>query len=276
TDTRPKAGAHVRARGEDIQDGQCLVPRGATLGPGEIANLLTQGVLESEVVRQPTVAFLSTGDELVPPGPEPKFGQVTNSSVPMLAAAARRWGAKTQEHPPLPDRLERITEGFLAAARGVDLLVVTGGMSVGDYDFAARAMSEIGGVSFHSVRMKPGKPLAFGRIEGTPVLGLPGNPVSSYVGFELFGRPAIRALGGHADVHRPRTTLRLGEEVKRLRSRPNYLRGRIDGDVFTPHRRQGSGDLSSVLGVDALGIIEQGEGQLAKGDRISALDLRRE
>lgn len=270
----PEVGAHVRHAGEDIARGQLLIQPGQVLEPGEIANLLTQGVLALQVFRKPRVAFVSTGDELIEAGPEPAFGEITNSSVPMLAAAARQWGAETREYPPLVDDLDTIIEGFRAAARDTDLLVVTGGMSVGDYDFAAEAMNALGSVSFHKIRMKPGKPLAFGTIGEVPVLGLPGNPVSSYVGFELFGRPAIRKLAGHTKLLRPTVRAPLAQPFPRLRSRPNYIRGAFDREAFVPHARQGSGDLSSVLGVEGLAIIDVGEGEVPAGEAVTVIDLR--
>ncbi len=272
---KPTPGRHVRLQGEDIAAGQTLIRPGEVLRAGELANLLTQGILEPLVFKRPQVSFVSTGAELIEAGPEPAFGQVTNSSVPMLAAAAREWGASSREHPPLRDDLETIERGFLEAAKGSDLVVVTGGMSVGDYDFAARAMLALGPVSFHKIRMKPGKPLAFGKIGNVPVLGLPGNPVSSYVGFELFGRPAIRKLGGYNSLLRPTVRAPLGRAFPRLRSRPNYIRGAFDGDTFVPHARQGSGDLTSVLGVEGLAIIDVGEGEVQEGEEVEVLDLRR-
>ncbi|MEM6731440.1 MAG: molybdopterin-binding protein, partial [Myxococcota bacterium] len=140
--------------------------------------------------------------------------------------------------------------------------------------FAAAALAELGSMAFHKIRMKPGKPLAFGHIGAIPVLGLPGNPVSSFVGFELFGRPLLRALGGHAHLHRSRLRCRLGRSVKRNRTRPEYVRGAFEGECFVPHLRQGSGDLSSVLRVEGLAVIEAGEGWVQEDQTVTVIDMR--
>ncbi|MEM6733804.1 MAG: molybdopterin molybdotransferase MoeA, partial [Myxococcota bacterium] len=128
---RPEPGANIRPRGEDISDGQHLIERGQLISPGEIANLLTQGLTELEVFRRPRVHLISTGDELIPPGRAPAFGEITNSSIPMLAAVARQCGAIATELATIRDELELIKAGFEKAAKDTDLLVVTGGMSVG-------------------------------------------------------------------------------------------------------------------------------------------------
>lgn len=268
-------GENVRQTGVDLAAGTLIVKKGETLGPGEIANLATQGVLEPKVFRRPKVAVFSTGDELMPPGPEPGFGQITNSSVPMLAACLQTFGAEPIVEAPVRDNLSLIKEAILRAIQGADLLVVTGGMSVGDYDFAATAMRELGTVAFHKVRMKPGKPLAFGRIEDTPVLGLPGNPVSSFVGLELFARPMVRTLSGCQTLARPRTTQPLANGVRRNRSRPEYVRGRFEAGGFRTFPRQGSNDLSSLLAVEGLAVIDSGDEPMVAGDPVSIVDLRR-
>ncbi len=272
--TVPSLGENVRRQGDDIQHGQRLLEAGAGIGPGEIANFASQGETRPRVYRQPVVGLLSSGDELIPAGPRPDFGQVTNASSPMLAACVQSFGGLVRSAHPLPDDLAAIRAALVEAAQHTDLVVSTGGMSVGDYDFAARAMREEGTVDFHRVRMKPGKPLAFGTIRGTPVLGLPGNPVSSFVGFELFARPAILTLAWRRDIHRPRRRLRLKRSVQRNRSRPEYLRGVIRDDDFEPHLRQGSSDLSSVLGVDGLGILSAGDHEANPGSTLDVIALR--
>lgn len=273
---RPLAGEFVRPQGEDIPAGECILRRGQAISPGEIANLAAQGVVEPVVFKQPRVALLSTGDELIPPGPEPKLGQTTNSSLPMLAAATQRSGAIPQIQPAVPDALDPIKAAMLEASEHADLLIVTGGMSVGDYDFAAVALRELGDVLFHRVRMKPGKPIAFGHIDQTPVLGLPGNPVSSFVGFELFGRPAIRTLAGFSQVRRAQITAELATAVTRNQNRVEYLRGFFRDDRFHPHARQGSGHLGSLLNVEGLAQIDPGDSVVPAGEVAHILDLRRD
>ncbi|MEL7304623.1 MAG: gephyrin-like molybdotransferase Glp [Myxococcota bacterium] len=270
----PSLGENVRGRGDDTKHGQRLIEAGVRLGPGEIANLALQGVTRPCVYRRPVVGLLSSGNELIVAGPKPDFGQVTNASSPMLAACVQSFGGVARATHPIPDDLAAIRTALVEAAQHTDLVVITGGMSVGDYDFAARAMREEGTIDFHRVRMKPGKPLAFGTIQGTPMLGLPGNPVSSFVGFELFARPAILTLAGRVDIHRRRHRLRLTRSVRRNRSRPEYLRGMIRDDGFEPHLRQGSNDLSSVLGIDGLGILPAGDDEANAGSTLDVIDLR--
>ena len=148
-------------------------------------------------------------------------------------------------------------------------------MSVGDFDYARDALSADGDLSFYKVRLKPGKPLGLGRLGGTPILGLPGNPVSAFVGFELFGRPMLRTLAGFSDVDHPGFTGVLATSIRPNRSRPEYVRCDVDGDQLRPWPKQGSGMISSLLHADALALIPPGTEVLEAGTRVEAVDLRR-
>lgn len=267
-------GDHIRRQGADLTFGQSIVSTGDVLRAGEIANLAAQGILNPEVFRRPRVAILSSGDELIDAGPEPTFGQVTDCTTPMLAAAVQAAGGIAHWSSPLPDQLDAIRNGLREAAETADLIVLTGGMSVGDRDHTRQAMENDGQLSFHRVNMKPGKPVAFGRVHTVPVLGLPGNPVSTFVGWELFGRPALRRLSGHREAERPRRWVRLGQDITRDRERPEFVRGYVRYECFIPHPRQGSADLSSILNTDALGVVQPGMDPFVQGTSIEIIDLR--
>ncbi len=272
----PPARSHVRYRGEDIAPGEPVVTRGMELHAGRIAMLAAQGHGSLDVYRRPRVAIVPTGDELVPIGADVGPGQVPNTNAPMLAAQVRDAGGEPWVFGPVRDELAGITQAMREAAAGADLVLTTGGMSVGDFDHVRHALSADGELSFYKVAVKPGKPLGLGRLEGTPILGLPGNPVSAFVGFELFGRPMVRTLGGYATTDRPAFSAPLAREVRRNRTRPEYVRCDILADgTLSPWPKQGSGILSSLLHADALAMIPAGPDVVAAGSTVQAVDLRR-
>jgi len=272
----PPQGSHVRYRGEDIALQDPVVERGMALHAGRLAMLAAQGHATVAVFRRPRVAIVPNGDELVPIGAEVGMGQVPNTNTPMLAAQIREAGGEPWAFEPVADDLDAVTEAMRRAAAGADLVVTTGGMSVGDFDHARDALRADGELAFYKVRVKPGKPLGLGRLEGTPILGLPGNPVSAFVGFELFGRPMVRTLGGHAVADRPRFTAPLAREVPMNRTRPEFVRcDRLEDGTLLPWPKQGSSMISSLLHADVLARIPEGEGVLAAGSPVEAVDLRR-
>ena len=270
------AGNNLRHPGEDVKPGDVLAPGGTELGPAEIALLAALGVHPVRVTRRPRVAILSTGDELAPLGEPLRPGQIRESNGPYLVAAVQRAGGE-----PLPlgiarDRAEEI-RAKLAAARDADLILTSGGVSVGDYDLVKQILGEQGDIQFWRVRMRPGKPVAFGHLGETPLLGLPGNPVSAAVTFELFGRPAIRTMLGCRQVERPLVDVVLaGEPIQRI-DRRNFVRARLDSRdgtlTATPTGAQGSHIISSLRGATALLIIMEGEGIVHPGDHLPALLL---
>jgi molybdopterin molybdotransferase len=276
---RATLGQHIRGAGNDCARGDEVVGAGLPLGPGEIGMLAAQGYARIAVARRPRVAILSTGDELVPVTVEPGPGQIVNSSAYALAVQVREAGGEPVDLGIAVDDREatvaKLREGLTA-----DVLVTAGGVSVGDYDFVKEAFAEVGvDVDFWRVAMKPGKPLVFGHSQvGNPVFGLPGNPVSSMVGFELFVRPVIRAMQGARVVERPRVDVVLQVGYDKRPGRAHYVRATVrrNGDVLeaTPHCKQGSGTLSSMVGVDALVIVDRESGDVAAGSRHPALLLR--
>jgi molybdopterin molybdotransferase len=270
------AGTNLRWPGDDVQPGMLLVAGGTELGPAEIALLAALGVHPVRATRRPRVAILSTGDELAPLGETPKPGQIRESNSPYLAAAAIRAGAEPVPLGIARDRADDL-RAKLEQARAADLVLTSGGVSVGDYDLVKQMLEEQGGIEFWRVRMRPGKPVAFGMLGETPLLGLPGNPVSAAVTFELFGRPAIRKMLGCQQVERPIVEVVLeGEDIARG-DRRHYVRARLDSRAGTLIARttgeQGSHIISSLRGATALLVVEIGEGVVRAGEHLPALLL---
>ncbi|HZC04746.1 MAG TPA: gephyrin-like molybdotransferase Glp [Ktedonobacterales bacterium] len=270
------SGTNIRHVGEDARPGMLVARAGAELGPAEIALLASLGISPVAVHRRPRVAILATGDELAPLGQALKPGQIYNSNTPYLIAAVTRAGAEPVALGIAPDRADDL-RAMLAEAQGYDLILTSGGVSVGDYDLVKQILNEQGAIEFWRVRMRPGKPLAFGFLGQTPLLGLPGNPVSAAVTFELFGRPAIRRMLGAAQVDRPRITVTLEGDEQRRADRRQFVRVRLasrDGQLIA--RTTGAQDshlISSLQGATALLIVPEGEGVIRSGDKAQALLL---
>jgi molybdopterin molybdotransferase len=275
------AGQHVRRAGEDIAPGTEVMAAGTRIGPGEIAVLASLGQVEVAVGRCPRVSILATGDELCPLGGSPRPGQIISSNDLALAAQAIEAGAEVIRSQLVPDD-RAATEAALIAALDCDILVTSGGVSVGDHDHVRAAMSAVGiAIDFWKVAMRPGKPVTFGVAGGGALcFGLPGNPVSSLVSFELFVRPALLALAGagERERERPRAEVVLADPIGKSPGRAHYLRASIQrrGDLLeaTPHTKQGSGMLSSLVAVDALVEVAAELGDLPAGARCPALLLR--
>lgn len=270
------AGANIRYAGEDARPGMLLARAGTELGPAEIALLASLGVSPVHVTRRPRVAILATGDELAPLGQPLKPGQIHDSNTPYLIAAVTRAGAEPVTLGIAPDREEALREK-LAMARGHDLILTSGGVSVGDYDLVKQMLNEQGAMEFWRVRMRPGKPLAFGALGDTPLLGLPGNPVSAAVTFELFGRPAIRRMLGAAQVERPLVEVTLEGGDQRRSERRHFVRVRLASRggrlVARATGEQESHLISSLQGATALLVVPEGEGIIHAGDTAQALLL---
>ncbi len=273
-------GANVRHVAEDVDVGALLLQRGTVIGAGDIAVAAAQGRLLLAVTRRPRVAILPTGNELVEidallTSPLTKVG---NGNALMLAAQVREAGGVPVRLPIVGDSPEAIGEALEQAAAVADLVVTSGGVSVGEHDYVKRVLAERGKVVFHKVAMRPGKPLAVGSIAGRPFFGLPGNPVSSFVSFELFVRPALRAMQGARDLERVRLMATLTAKAPRSADRRNYVRVKLVRDngklLATPNARQGSADLTSLAEVDGLAQIEPGPDAAAPHDQVSCLLLR--
>jgi molybdopterin molybdotransferase len=271
-----QAGTNLRWPGDDVRQGSLLVPAGTELGPAEIALLAALGMSPIRVTRRPRVAILSTGDELAPLGETPAPGQIHESNSVYLAAAVLRTGAEPVVLGIARDRAEELRAKF-ELARAADFVLTSGGVSVGDYDLVKQILGEQGAIGFWRVAMRPGKPVAFGMLGDTPLLGLPGNPVSAAVTFELFGRPAIRTMLGCRAVDRPVVEVVLdGADIARG-DRRHYVRARLESRggtlIARPTGEQGSHIISSLRGATTLLLVEIGEGIVRAGEHLPALLL---
>ncbi|HEV8322030.1 MAG TPA: gephyrin-like molybdotransferase Glp [Myxococcota bacterium] len=277
-----RAGEHVRRRGSDVAAGDTALAAGAALGPGELALLAAQGCPYVTVHRRPRVALLATGDELRDLGEPPERGHIVASSTYALAAAVRAAGGEPMllgiARDDRADARARIHAGL-----GCDVLLTTGGVSVGDHDLVKDALRESGCQErFWKVAIKPGKPIFFGvgpssggPPPGALVFGLPGNPISTMVCFEVFVRPALRALAGHGVLHRPVLEARLERSVHKEAGRREYLRAsaRVAGGRLhvRPLDQQSSGALSSMVGVNAFVVFPEDAVALHEGDLVRAM-----
>ena len=262
------SGTNVRPAGGDVRAGAPLLAAGTVLGAAQVGALAAAGVADVAVARRPRVVVLSTGTELRAPGERLGPGQIYESNGPMLAAAFAAAGAEVERIGPVPDDEASHRE---ALGRGLeaDVLVSSGGVSVGPHDFVRRILAELGvEEDFWGVRVRPGKPLAFGKRGGTLVFGLPGNPVSSLVAVELFVRPALRALQG-ADPGPAWESARLAAPLRRNPARDEIVRARTRrdaaGTVLEPVAGQESHMIARAAAADALVLVEAGDGELGAG-----------
>jgi molybdopterin molybdotransferase len=265
-------GANIRRSGEDLRAGERVLSAGADLGPAELAVLASLGHAEVACGAAPRVAVMTTGDELVEPGEPLGPGQIRNSNAYGLAAQAQRAGARIVERTIVRDDRAGTVAALGAALERCDVLVISGGVSVGPHDHVKPALAELGVEEvFWRVALKPGKPTWFGTRGDKLVFGVPGNPVSAMVTFHLFARPALRRLAG-ADPADTRTTALIDVDVPREAGRDQVLRCRLDarpdGWHVGPTKPQGSHILSSMVGARALALVPRGEGTLAAGQRV--------
>lgn len=270
-------GDFVRPRGEDILAGDVVLEAGTLLTPAALGVLAALGRPIVRVFQRPRVAILSTGDELVDLGAAAGPGQIANSNSYTLAAQVREAGGVPVTLGIARDAREELEERFRWGL-GADVLVSSAGVSVGDRDFVREVMEKLGAeLDFWKVSMRPGKPLTFGRLGGRPFFGLPGNPVSSMVTFELFVRPALRRMGGHTRLQRPRVRAGMIEALDNPGPRRGYLRVRLveaDGRIGArPTGDQGSGILRSMLLADGLAVVAP-DARLRPGDAVEVILLR--
>ncbi len=271
------AGASIRPRGGDVRAGDVVAPAGTRLGAPGIAGLAAAGIASVPCSRRPRVAVLATGSELVPPGEPLGSGQIYEANALMLAAALAVAGAEIVGAPSVPDDETSLRE---ALERGLecDVLVTSGGVSVGEHDLVREVERELGvEESFWRVAIKPGKPLAFGTRGATLVFGLPGNPVSALVGAELFVKPALRALQGISEPLPRFEPGRLGTALRRNPERDAFARARVryetDAVVLEPLRGQESHMIARASAADALVHVPRGNGELTAGAVVSWLRL---
>lgn len=249
-------GDNLRRAGEDIAPGELAVAGGTRLFAGELGLLAALGLVEVSVVKQPRVALITTGDELVDHATTPLPGQIVDSSAHMLGSMVRAAGGQPSYFGIAKDDPISLA-AMIASAFDHDAIITTGGVSVGDRDHVRTALTAAGvELELWKVAMKPGKPFSFGMNGRVPVFGLPGNPVSSYVVFELFVRPALLAMGGAKITQRPRVPVQLVRGYRKQAGRAHYIRAKVvrNGEhlIAHPHPKQGSAMLTSLIGCNAL------------------------
>jgi molybdopterin molybdotransferase len=273
----PAEGANIRPAGLDIRAGMLALARGTPLRPQEVALLAALGRGQVLAYRRPRVAILSTGDELVSPGSSLRHGQIYESNAIMLAAMVRRAGGVAIDLGIARDNLKEIlTRLDWAVREEANLILTSAGVSVGAFDLVRSAIEQHGSIEFWRVDLRPGKPLAFGLYRGLPVLGLPGNPVSSFVTFELFARDAMRALEGRTPRERPRLRVTVEEDLT-SDGRESYLRARLRREGRELYARlvgeQASSVLSTLAAANGLLIIPSGVREVHAGTQLDAWSL---
>ena len=270
-------GENVRRAGEDIAIGDTVLRAGTRLSPWDLGVLAALGVHRVPVAAAPRVALIATGDELVDIAAPVRAGQLVDSSSYALAALVREAGGVPQRIGIVRDELAALTAA-IEAALACDAVITTGGVSVGDRDYMHAALDQAGvQLALWKVAMKPGKPFSFGMRGERPVFGLPGNPVSTVVAFELFLRPALLAMQGATVIDRPRVPVALPAGYAKPAGRAHYLRARVVRDggalVAHPHGKQGSAMLSSLRGCNALVEIAADATAVAPGAIVPAILL---
>jgi molybdopterin molybdotransferase len=273
----PKPGDHVRPAGGDVRAGTTVLSAGRRLAPADIGMLAAIGRSRVVAHPRPRVAVMATGDELADPDRELGPGQIHDANSYILTAMAREVGASAFRTPIVPDDRRALAEAFEGALTNADVLITTGGVSAGRYDFVKEVLGQVGQVRFAKVGMQPGMPQAFGFLgsEGThriPCFGLPGNPVSAFVSFEVIVRPALRRLQGRTDLNRPRVSAVMEEAVTSPRHKVSFLRVRLrrEGPQWIARTTgpQGSGMLHSAVWADGLAEVPADRTEVPAGETL--------
>ncbi len=272
-------GNHVREAGEDVVPGDLLFDAGTVLGPGHLGVLASVGVQTVNVIRRPRVGVVSTGDELVDDGSTLEPGQIRDSNRRTLLTLVSDAGFEAVDLGIAPDDKDAIRASFLEGAERCDAVLSSGGVSMGDFDYVKVVLDEIGDMRWMQIAIKPAKPFAFGLIGTTPVFGLPGNPVSSMVSFELLARPALRKMTGRVPEIAPRLVAVSDDELTHPPDgKTHFLR--VEADVDETGRwhvrragGQGSHQLTAMARADALAIVPDGA-EIGPGDEVDILALR--
>ena len=274
----PAPGAHVRPRGEDVREGDVLIPVGKRLGAPELGLLASAGQPTPLVHPRPRVVVLSTGDELVAPTETPAFGQVRDANSFTIFAALREMGAMPVMAGIVRDDVESLRDTIFNFEIQADAFISSGGVSVGERDVVKAAFFRRGDVDFYKVAMQPGMPQGFGHVEGKPYFGLPGNPVSVFVSLEVFVRPAILKMMGRRHLFRPEVTARLTHEVRGPRGKLQFARVEVrhekDGWSATPTGSRGSNLISTVARANGLAMIPAGTEAAPAGSSVQVVLFR--
>jgi len=271
------SGRNVRPAGDDIAAGQQVLDAGTVLTAAHLGVLASVGVRGPLVVPRPSVGVLSTGDELVDAERELRPGEIRESNRPTLVAALRGFGIDATDLGTVPDDADRIRGAVVEAAGRFDAVVTSGGVSMGDVDLVKVVLGEIADMRWMQVAIRPAKPFAFGVRDGTPIFGLPGNPVSSLVSLSVLALPGLRARAGRPDLHLPRVPARLTGPVDVHGDRTAFLRVSVrwDGTGFeaSPVGAQGSHQLAATAGANGLAVIDGGS-TLAAGHEVTVALMR--
>ncbi|MGZ8629865.1 MAG: molybdopterin molybdotransferase MoeA [Actinomycetota bacterium] len=272
------AGRHVRPVGEDVAEGAVLVERGKRLGAPELGLLANAGHSTPLVHPRPRVVVLSTGDELIPPTETPEFGQIRDSNAYTIFGALREVGAMPVLAGIIRDDADSLKETVLDHLIQADAFISSGGVSVGERDVVKAAFFRRGDIDFYKVAMQPGMPQGFGQIEGKPYFGLPGNPVSVFVSFELLVRPAMLKMMGRTQVDRPQVTASLTADVSGPKGKMQYARVAVErgdeGWVATPTGARGSNLISTVARANGLAMIPPGTETAPAGSQVQVMVFR--
>jgi molybdopterin molybdotransferase len=267
----PPAGSHLRAAGEDIAAGAVALSAGTPLGAAQLGLAAAVGVSTVSVRRRPRVLVLSTGSELVEPGQPLLPGQIYESNSMLLAAAVEEAGGEPRRLHFVPDDVDQFLTTVRAELATADLLITSGGVSAGAYEVVKDAFRELGTVEFVKVAMQPGGPQGAGTVDGVPVVTLPGNPVSSFVSFEVFVRPALRRAMGHAFPDRLRVPARLDGPLRSPAGRRQFLRGRYDGEQVSQVGGPGSHLVAHLARANSLVVVPEDVTELPAGAEVDVI-----
>lgn len=267
-------GTHVRPAGGDVAPGDVVVDAGVRLTARHVAALASAGITPV-VSKVPTVALMSTGDEVVEPDTvDLAPGMIRDTNRALLRSMLTELGVPYVDLGIIGDDTEELRSAYMRAAGVGDIIVSTGGVSMGDFDFVKQVLGDTGSVDFWRVAMQPGKPFAFGNVSGVPLFGLPGNPVSTFVSFEQFVRPAILSMMGSSHLFRPRVRGVMGEDVQTNDQKDVFLRVLLAEDsngsfVAVRSGGQGSNVLSALAAAEAFAVVPVGVGSLSAGDPVT-------
>jgi len=271
---RPEPGAAVRRAGGDVAEADLVFSSGDLVTARHLGVLAAVGVERVDVFRPVRAGVLSTGDEVMPPDtPRLAPGQIRDSNRPLLVGLLAESGLETADYGIVGDDVDSLRSAFATAARECDVVITSGGVSMGEYDLVKQVLTELGGIELWKVAMQPAKPFAFGAIEGTPLFGLPGNPVSVFVAFEQFVRPALLSMMGHRSLLRPRLSATMADDANTDPEKTVFLRVVVesgpDGRIARLAGDQASNVLSATARADAFAVVPRGVAGVAAGDTVT-------
>ena len=267
----PAAGTHLRAAGEDIAQGSVALTAGTPLGAAQLGLAAAVGLEELPVRRRPRVLVLSTGSELVAPGQPLLPGQIYESNSALLVAAVTDAGGEARRLHFVPDDVDQFLSTVRAELDGADLLITSGGVSAGAFEVVKDAFGTLGTVEFAKVAMQPGGPQGAGTVDGVPVVTLPGNPVSSFVSFEVFVRPALRRALGHASPDRLHVPARLTDPLRSPQGKRQFLRGRYAGGLVSQVGGPGSHLVAHLARANCLVVVPEHVTELPAGAEVDVV-----